>query len=203
MQVTETNTDGLKREFRIVVSADDIEAKVAQKLSDLSKTIRLPGFRPGKVPVSLLRNRYSGSVMGEVLEETVTASSQQAITDKGLKPALQPRIEVTKFEQGSDLEYTMAVEVLPEIEPPDFSKLEFERLKVEVSDQDVHSALERMAHDQRTFTAGDADTPAQSGHVVVMDYAGRIDGEPFEGGTAEGYQLELGSSSLLPASRTN
>ena len=198
MQVTETLTEGLKREFKVVVSAEDIEGKVTSKLSDLGKSIRLPGFRPGKVPFSLLKKRYGEALRGEVLEEAVNDSTQQAISESGLKPALQPKIEVTRFEEGTDLEYTMAVEVLPEIVPTDFSTLQLERLRVTVDDEDVERMLQRMADEQKSYVAAAEGHEAGEGNALVIDFAGTIDGEPFEGGSAEDYQLVLGSSTFLP-----
>lgn len=198
MQVTETLTEGLKREFKVVVSAEDIEGKVTSKLIDLGKSIRLPGFRPGKVPFSLLKKRYGEALRGEVLEEAVNDSTQQAISESGLKPALQPKIEVTRFEEGTDLEYTMAVEVLPEIVPTDFSTLQLERLRVTVDDEDVERMLQRMADEQKSYVAAAEGHEAGEGNALVIDFAGTIDGEPFEGGSAEDYQLVLGSSTFLP-----
>ncbi len=198
MQITETSSEELKREYKIVVGAEDIEDKVTAKLNDLGKTITLPGFRPGKVPVSLLRKRFGKSVMGEVLEEAVTASSQQAIQDNSLTPALQPKIEVTKFEEGSDLEYTMAVEIMPAIEMPDFGAIELERLVLSAGDEEVEEALERMAEQQKTFETVAGDAAAGDKDAVLIDFKGTIDGEEFEGGAAEGHLLELGGGRFIP-----
>src|SRR4051794_30356014 len=137
MQVTETNADGLKREFRVVVASTDIEQKITARLSEIGRSIRLPGFRPGKVPIGVLRKRYGSSVMGEVLEHAVSDSSSQAMRDRGLRPALQPKIEIVSFNEGTDLEYKMAVELLPEIKPVDLGDLEIERLRPEVPEEEV------------------------------------------------------------------
>ena len=110
MQVTETLTDGLKREFKVIVPAADIEKKIAERLKRLGAQARLPGFRPGKVPTSLLKKRYGSSVMGEVLEQAVTDSSSETIRARGLRPAMQPKVSIAKFGEGEDLEYTMAME---------------------------------------------------------------------------------------------
>ena len=198
MQITETSSEELKREYKIVVGADDIEDKVAAKLNDLGKTITLPGFRPGKVPVSLLRKRFGKSVMGEVLEEAVSASSQQAIQDNSLTPALQPKIEVTQFEEGADLEYTMAVEIMPAIEMPDFASIELERLVLKAGDEEVDEALERMAEQQKTYETVEGEAAAGDTDAVLIDFSGTINGEEFEGGAAEGHLLELGSGRFIP-----
>ena len=120
MQVTETTADGLKREFRIVVPADELETKVAGRLDEIGRTIRLPGFRPGKVPMQILRRRYGPSVLGEVLESTVQGSSAEAIREHNLRPALPPKVDIVSFSEGADLEYKMSVEVLPDIPEPEF-----------------------------------------------------------------------------------
>ena len=129
MQVTETQAEGLKREYKVIVQAGEIENRVTQRLDELRRTIRMPGFRPGKVPVALLRKQYGRSVMGEVLEQAVNQGSQQAISEHELRPALQPKIEVTSYpkieltslDEGTDLEFTMALEVLPEVPKLDLS----------------------------------------------------------------------------------
>ncbi len=197
MQVTQTSAEGLKREFKVVIEAKEIEEKVDARLTELSQTVRLPGFRPGKVPVSLIKTRYGGAVRGEILEDALTHGAEQAISENELRPVVQPKIEVTKFEEGADLEYTMSLEVMPEIEPTDATELELERLVSEVGDEDVERALERMATQSRSFKAAEPGRAAQSGDALVIDFVGKIDGEAFEGGSAEGHQLELGSSSFI------
>src|SRR5580700_3964087 len=145
MQVTETNADGLKREFKIVIPAGDLENEVNSRLTQLGQSIRLPGFRPGKVPQSLLRQRYGNAVRGEVLESTVQGSTAEAIRERNLRPALQPKVEIVSAAEGADLEYTMSVEVLPDLPQPDFADLGLERVVVEIPDADVDQAVVRMA----------------------------------------------------------
>ena len=120
MQVVEIKNEGLLREYTITLLTSEIEEKVDTRLEDMRKTANIPGFRPGKVPTALLKQRYGKNVMGEVLEQAVSESSRQAIEDNTLRPAMQPNIEITKFEEGEDLEYKMAVEVMPDIQPMDF-----------------------------------------------------------------------------------
>ena len=197
MEVTETSAEGLKHEFNVVVEGPAIEARVDAKLGELATTISLPGFRPGKVPMSLLKKRYGGAVMGEVIEETVNEGTQQALSDQGLRPALQPKIEITKFEEGGELEYTLSVEVLPEIATDDFSSIEVEQLKAQPTDEDVKSHLERLADAQTTFET-EENRNAVSGDAVVIDFVGKRDGTEFEGGSAKDFQLVLGSGSFIP-----
>jgi len=198
MQVTETKTEGLKRDFKIVVPATDIENRITTRLEQLSQTVRIPGFRPGKVPVSLLRKRYGPSVMGEVLERAVGETTMKAMTEHGLRPAMQPKVEITSFEEGKDLEYTMAVEVLPEIEPVDYAKIRLERLTVDVEESEVDEILKRMAEANKTSEPAAGDKTAEKGDVVVIDFVGKMDGKEFPGGKADGYHLDLGSGSFIP-----
>ncbi len=137
MQVTETHTEGLKREYKVLISASDIDEKVNGRLQELGARVKVPGFRPGRIPMKVLKQRFARSVMGEVLQRAVNDSSNQALSERGLRPAVQPKIEITSFDEGKDLEYTMALEVLPEIEPMDFSAIELERLVIEVEDKSV------------------------------------------------------------------
>src|SRR5271154_6222473 len=130
MQVTETGADGLKREYRIVVPAGELEDKVVSRLDELGRTIRLPGFRPGKIPMQILRRRYGPSVLGEVLESTVQGSSADTIREHNLRPALPPKVDIVSFSEGADLEYKMLVEILPDIPEPNFADLGIERLIV-------------------------------------------------------------------------
>ena len=198
MQVTETRSEGLKREYRIVVPADEIEDEIKEKLDQLRSTVQIKGFRPGKVPLSLLRRRYGDTVLSEVIKEAVNRTSQQAVLDRGVRPALPPKIEVDKVETGSDLEYTMSLEALPEIEPGDIKGLELTRLKAEVTEETVEKALERMAAEQRSFVAIEAERAAEKGDGMRIDFAGTIDGEAFEGGSGTDLNLELGSGGFLP-----
>lgn len=198
MQVTQTAVDGLKHEFKVVVSADDIEARVSTRLAELANQVRVPGFRPGKVPLAVLKRRYGNSVLGEVVERAVADSSEKAISEQGLRPALRPKIEITSFEKGSDLEYNMALEVLPKIEPVDFTTLTLERLTAEVSEEEVADALKRLAAQSKRSEPAAAGHKAEKGDIAVIDFKGTIAGQGFPGGSAEGHYLELGSGRFIP-----
>jgi len=197
MQVTETNSDGLKRDFKVVIEAKEINEKVESRLRELSARVRIPGFRPGKAPIKLLKQRYGPSVMGEVLERAVTDSSAQALNERGLRPAVQPKIEIDSFEDGKDLEYSMAIELLPEIQPIDFATLSLERVKIKVPDEEVTSALERLAASRKESKPLETPRPAQSGDVLVMDFKGTVHGEALPGMAGEDHHLELGSNSFI------
>ncbi len=198
MQVTETKSEGLNRQFKVALPAKEIEEKISHRLQELAKTVRLPGFRPGKVPVSVLRNKYGPSVMGEVLERAVNDSSRQALAEKGLRPAMQPEIEITSFEDGQDLEYTIAVEVLPEITPVDFAKIKLERLVPNTNKGEIDSLLETLAKSNGSSAPVKDDRKSETGDVLMIDFLGRVDGVEFAGGKAEGYELTLGSGTFIP-----
>lgn len=198
MQVTETKNEGLSREFSITVPADELERKVEDRLAEVGQKVNIPGFRPGKVPMKILKQRYGDSVLGEVLEQTVSEASQSVMTERELKPAMQPKIEITSFEKGSDLVYSMGVELMPEIEPADFSKIEVTKLTPKISDEEVDQALEGIANDYRSSEPIEEDRPLKEGDVAVIDFVGKVDGEAFEGGSAEDYRLELGSGRFIP-----
>ena len=198
MQVTETKSEGLNRQFKVALPAKEIEEKISHRLQELAKTVRLPGFRPGKVPVSVLRNKYGPSVMGEVLERAVSDSSRQALAEKGLRPAMQPEIEITSFEDGQDLVYTIAVEILPEIIPVDFTKIKLERLVPDTNEAEIDSMLETLAKSNGSSTPVNDDRKSETGDVLMIDFHGRVEGVEFAGGKADGYELTLGTGTFIP-----
>jgi len=203
MQVTELSNAGLKREFKVVVPAASIAAGVAERLSEIAREAALPGFRPGKVPMPVLQKRFGQAVLGEVLEKTVSASSSQAMQDRGLRPAMQPRVEVTAFAEGADLEYKLAIEVLPDVSPVDLKTLELQRVKIRVEDAEAEKALGRMAEQRGKAKAAPVERASQKGDIVVIDFVGRVDDKEFAGGAANDQRLELGSGQFVRASRTS
>ncbi len=196
MQVTETSAAGLKHEFTVVVAASDIERQIQDRLTEIGRSVRLPGFRPGKAPISVLKKRYGPSVLGEVVERAVNDSSSAAIRERNLRPALQPKIEIVSFNEGKDLEYKLAVEVLPEIAPIDFAAIQLERWKPDVADKEIDEALERIAKQQRKSEK--VEREAKTGDIVAIDFKGTVGGEAFPGGSAENFMLELGSGRFIP-----
>jgi len=198
MQVTETTNEGLKRAYKIIVPAADIEEKITTRLTEIAATIRMPGFRPGKVPINLLRKQHGQAIMGEILEATVGESSQKAITDNELRPVAQPKIEIDKFDEGQDLEYSIELEVFPDIELTDFSKLKFERMKVPADEKQVDEMIDQMASGQKDSKPVEKARKIEDGDVAVIDFTGSVDGEEFAGGKAEDYGLEIGSGSFIP-----
>ncbi|MGZ8995863.1 MAG: trigger factor [Rhodospirillales bacterium] len=198
MDVSENKISELTHEFSVAIPTAEIEEKITARLETLASTVRLPGFRPGKVPLSLLRKRYGEAVRGDVLEEVVRDSSKDVLTERGLRPAMTPKIEVTSFEPGGNLEYKMAVEVMPEIAAPDFSAIALERLVAEPEDAEVDKTLARLAEARKSWTPVVEPRPAQTGDQVVVDFVGRIDGKDFDGGRAEEYAVEIGGGGFIP-----
>ena len=198
MNVTETLAEGLKREYKVTIAADDIANRIDGRLAELQKTVNMKGFRPGKVPVQLLKRQYGPSVANEVIQKTLEDSSGQVINDKGVRPAMQPRIEDMSYDEGKDLEFVIAVEIMPDIETSDFSDYKLERFVVEVPDSDVDEAIERLLVRGKDFVDTEEGYQAAEGDTARIDFVGRIDGKEFEGGTAENQTVELGAGRLLP-----
>lgn len=198
MQVTETKNEGLSREYSMVIAAADFEATITTRLEEISKTIDMPGFRKGKVPVSLVRKKHGQNIMGEVLDKTINDAAAKLLTDNDLRPAMQPKIEIVKFEDGKDIECTLAVDVMPVIDLGDFSKIKVERLVAEGDEAEVDKTLERMAEAYKSSEPVAKKRKAKTGDVVVIDFVGSVDGEEFPGGKGDDYSLELGSNSFIP-----
>ena len=198
MQVTETLSEGLKRELKVTVPAADLEADIEGRLGELCKTVTMKGFRRGKVPLSIVRRHYQPRVMGEVLQQTIETRSREIIEERALRPAMQPEIEITAFDEGKDLEFTMGMEVLPSIELGDFSELEVTRLKAEVSDDSVEDALSRLAEADKVFEPVDPPRPAAAGDQLMVDIAVEVDGTPAPERSGEDLPLELDTEALMP-----
>ena len=198
MQIDQLKEDGLRREFKVIYAAEEVEAKVNERLSDVGQKIRMPGFRPGKAPLGLLKKLHGKAILGEVLDQLVQEGSDAVISEKDLRPALRPNIEILSFDDGAPLEFRLDVEILPEVQAPDFTKIKLERLVVTPDDDEVEKALERLATQHKRFEDAAPDHKAANGEVVIIDFEGKIDSKTFEGGTSEGHQLELGSDAFIP-----
>jgi len=206
MQVTETLSEGLKREYQVVVPAAELESKVNVRLDELKGRIRLDGFRPGKVPVSHLKRVYGRSAMAEVIEATVRDANNQIVSEHGYKLAAEPKVtlpteegEIEKVIAGqSDLNYTMALEIIPPIELADFKQIKLTRLTSEVADSEVEEGIARIAEQNKPYTARPEGEKAASGDRVTISFAGTIDGKPFEGGSADDSVVLIGSNTFIP-----
>jgi trigger factor len=198
MQITQTKQEDLKREFIVTMTPAEIDEKINERLEELGKTIKMPGFRPGKVPLNLLKSKYGKAVMGEVLEGAVNDSTVKAINENNLRPAMRPKIEVKTFDEAKGLEYTMAIELLPEIKLMDIAGLKLDRLAAKPEKKEITEALERIAKANKTTEKVEGKVAAKSGDVVVIDFDGTVDGQPFPGMKGSDTPLELGSNSFIP-----
>jgi trigger factor len=206
MQVTETLSDGLKREFKVVVSMADLATKVDTRLDELKGQVRINGFRPGKVPVTHLKRMYGRAVMAETIEAAVRDANAEIVTKNGFKLAREPQVtmpseqgEIEKMVEGkSDLTYTVALEIMPPIELADFKGIKLERLTAEVQDTEVDEALKRLAEQSRPFAPKGEGAKAANGDRVIIDFTGKIDGVAFEGGTGGDVGVGIGSNTFIP-----
>jgi trigger factor len=204
MEVTETLSDGLKRELKIVIGADELKARLDAKIDQVKDKVKLSGFRPGKVPVAHIKKLYGRSFMAEVVDETVNETTTKAISDRNERPAFRPEIKlpedegtVTKVIEGTnDLEFTMSFEVLPKIALSDFKSLKVERPVSELPADELEKAIDRLRENNVVYDVKDGE--ADEKDRVTMDFVGRIDGEAFEGGSANGAQVIIGRGGFIP-----
>jgi trigger factor len=207
MQVTQTQAQGLKREFKVVLPAADLAERVEGQLAEIKAKAQIPGFRPGKVPVSHLKRLYGRSIMAEVVQEAVNEANRKIVEDNELRLAMEPKIdfpgdnqELEKvFGAQSDLAFTVVLEVLPKIEIGSFDDIEIERLVAGVSSDEIDQALMRLAELNRVYTPKEEEAVAEKGDKATLDFTGKTDGEPFEGGSGENVDVVLGSGSFLPS----
>ena len=198
MTVTQTLSEGLKREFEVIITNLEINKLVDEKLANIAKEANLPGFRPGKVPVLVVKNRFGKQVLGEVVRESVDNATKDTMEKNKLTPSSQPKIEIISFEEGEDLKAKLSVEIMPEFEIPDLSSLEIVRPTVKVTDKEINDAVEKIAKENIGTKTIKNNRPAKKGDTVVIDFLGKVDDAPFEGGEAKGHNLKLGSNSFIP-----
>ena len=200
MQVTETLNEGLKRGYNIVVAAAELDAKVNEKLAEAAPEVEMKGFRKGKVPMALLKKQFGDRLMGEAMQESIDGAMNKHFEDSGDKPAMQPKVEMTNddWKPGDDVEVAMSYEALPAIPEVDLSKIKLEKMVVEADDKAIDEALGNLAEGAQNFKDRRKGSKAKDGDQVVFDFTGSVDGEEFEGGSAEDYPLVLGSNSFIP-----
>lgn len=199
MQVTETLNEGLKRGYTLTIAAAEIDRKVDAAIAEVAPKVRMPGFRPGKVPGNLIRRMHGPALRQEAIQEAVSEGVQKLLADNGLRPAMQPSVDLDSLpEDGADLKVSVAMEVLPEVPAAEIEGIPLERLVVEPDDAALEEALKRLAEQQKRYVDAPAKHKARAGDVVVMDFEGRVDGVAFEGGTGTGMEVELGSGRLIP-----
>jgi trigger factor len=198
MQTVETLNEGLKRAYTITIPKKDIDARVDGELKKVAPRIRMPGFRPGKVPANLVRKMHGPALEQQALDTAVQEGVQKLLQDQKLRPAMQPSVELAEGGPGKDAVIKVELETLPEVPAAQIDSLKLERLTVEADDAAVDKALAQLAAGQKSFDPAPAGHAAERGDLVIMDFEGKVDGEPFEGGKGEGMSIELGSGRLIP-----
>jgi trigger factor len=201
MNVTETKSEGLSREFRVSIPKGELADKLKAKIDEIQPKVQLKGFRPGKVPPAHIRKMFGKSLMGEIVESAVQETSTKALEEKSIRPASRPSIHLDvaadKVISGeADLDYHMHLEVMPDFEPAEVADIEIERMVAEPTEDEINDALKRIAENNKSYDAKDGK--AEKDDAVVIDFVGMIDGEKFEGGSAEGQTLVIGSGRFIP-----
>ena len=200
MQVTETLNEGLKRGYNIVVTADELAAKVDEKLVEARPEIEMKGFRKGKVPIALLKKQYGQRLMGEAMQESIDGAMSKHFEDSGDRPAMQPAVKMTNddWKEGDDIHVEMSYEALPTIPEVDLKKIKLDKMIAKADEASVDEALANLAETAQDFADRKKGTKSKDGDQVTIDFLGKVDGEAFEGGAAEDYPLVLGSNSFIP-----
>jgi trigger factor len=200
MKVTETLNEGLKRGYNIVVTAAEMEEKVNEKLLEAQPEVEMKGFRKGKVPMALLKKQFGDKVMGEAMQESIDGAMSKHFEETGDRPAMQPEIKMTNedWKPGDDVDVSVAYEKLPEIPEVELKTIKLEKLVVKAEDKDIDEALSNLAENAQNFADRKKASKSKDGDQVTIDFLGKVDGEPFEGGAAEDYPLVLGSNSFIP-----
>ena len=200
MQVKETLNEGLKRGYAITVTAAEMDAKVEAKLKEAQADVEMKGFRKGKVPMAMMRKQFGQRVMGEAMQEAIDSAMNEHLTTSGDRPAMQPEMKMddANWKEGDDVVVNVSYERLPDVADVDFKAIKLDQLKVEADEESVKEALDNLAASPQAVTYEAKKGAAKDGDQVVIDFVGKVDGEAFEGGTAEDYPLVLGSNSFIP-----
>ena len=199
MKVTELKSEGLSKSYKIIIPSNTINEAIKARLTEVAATAKIDGFRPGKIPMSIVKNRFGSQVSGEIVEKQVSDSMRKLFTDKKIKPAMQPKVNFEgKPLDGTDVKFTVNFEIMPEIKIEGFSKLKFERLVADVEEKDVNKALEDIANNQKAYSPLKKKRKSKIGDSVLIDFKGFLEGKLFEGGSAENHKLELGSGQMIP-----
>jgi len=206
MQVTETQSDGLRREFRVIVPINELAGRVGERLGEIKDRVRINGFRPGKVPVAHLKRVYGRAAMAEVIEIAVREANAQIVSDNKFRLAMEPQVTIPNEESAvedviagkSDLAYTVAMEILPPIPLADFKSIKLQKLVADIDDNEIEESLQKIAEQNRPFAAKSEGSKAEKGDRVILSFVGKIDDEAFEGGSGENIAVNLGSGSFVP-----
>ena len=198
MDINETSKDGLAREYELKLTAQELDSKITSRLEEVAKTANMPGFRPGKVPMTVVKARFGDQVKGEVIRGELDNGAREAVEKNELKLANQPRLDIVSYEDGQDLIAKLFVEVMPQIEIPDLAAIAVERPTLPANDDEINETMTRLADENRPTQKVEKARKAKMGDVVLINFTGRIDGVAFDGGSASDHMLELGSNSFIP-----
>ncbi|WP_374530885.1 trigger factor, partial [Novosphingobium sp.] len=199
MQIVETSNEGLKRAYTVTIAAKDIAARIEGEVAKIAPQVRMPGFRPGKVPANLVKKMHGPQLHQEALNTSVREALDKVVADNKLRPAMQPQIALGEgYEEGKDAELTVSLEVLPTIVAPSLEGLKLEKLTVAVTDAEVDEQLGKLAAGAKSFVDAKKGKKAETGDQLIIDFVGKLDGVEFEGGKAEDAALEIGSGRFIP-----
>ncbi|MEO7384678.1 MAG: trigger factor, partial [Novosphingobium sp.] len=199
MQIVETTSEGLKRAYTIKIPATSIAARIEGEVTKLAPQVRMPGFRPGKVPANLVKKMHGPQLHQEALNTSIREAMDKLVADNRLRPAMQPAVALGDgYEEGKDAEISVSLEVLPEITAPSLDDLKLDKLVVPVADAEVDEAVARIAGQSKTFTDAKKGKKAETGDQLIIDFVGKLKGEPFEGGSAEDAAIEIGAGRFIP-----
>ncbi len=198
MQIKEVSSQGLRRSYLVTVTAQQVAEQTAIELAELSHRVKVPGFRPGKIPLPVMKQRYGQSVLGDVLDKTVRRASSKAIADNNLRPAMQPSVDIKTFAEGKDLEFTVDVDVLPDIPTIDLEAIALNGYEIALDDSRVEESLKKLAENNQTFAPLKKARAAKNGDQVTIDFLGKVGGVAFDGGKGENFKLILGGKRMIP-----
>jgi trigger factor len=198
MEIKEVKSEGLSREYNVTIKAADFDVAVENKLKSISKSVAMAGFRAGKVPFAMVKKKYQANAMSEALDDLLRDGVNEVLKEKDLRPVFTPDVDLKKFEEGKDIEFTVSMDVMPVIEVKNLSDLEVEKLVAEVPAEEIEKAINYMAESHRDSAKVEEDRETKKGDIAVIDFVGSIDGVEFPGGKGEAYPLELGSNSFIP-----
>ena len=198
MEIKEVKSEGLSREYNVTIKAADFDVAVENKLKSISKSVAMAGFRAGKVPFAMVKKKYQANAMSEALDDLLRDGVNEVLKEKNLRPVFTPDVDLKKFEEGKDIEFTVSMDVMPVIEVKNLSDLEVEKLVAEVPAEEIEKAINYMAESHRDSAKVEEERETKKGDIAVIDFVGSIDGVEFPGGKGEAYPLELGSNSFIP-----
>lgn len=198
MKINSSQADGLKRTYEIVIASKEVDDQLASQLESIGKKAKIPGFRPGKIPMSVLKQRYGKEVMDEVLWNSINQATRKLVEDEDIRPATKPDVHIQSYEDGGDLAFELKMEIMPDVPAIDYESITIADYQIDIPDSEIEEGLERLRNSRKHYHAASDDKIAANGDAVKIDFVGKLNGEPFEGGKGEGFQLELGSGQFIP-----